>query len=409
MEYQLHSLKNGIRILHKHSNTNEISHCCVVINAGSREEDQNKIGLAHFLEHLFFKGTSHRNTNQILNRLEVVGGEINAYTTKEHTCIHASFLNQHLDRATELISDILFHSTFPDKEIKKEREVILDEIDSYLDLPEEAIQDDFEGIIFKGHALGNNILGTAESVKKINKKDIVSFLQKNYHTDEIVFAVDGGSDFQKVITIAEKYFGDIKSNFRKIKREKSKKTKAVQIIKSKTIIQSHAIIGSQCYGNNHPNKTAMLLLNNYLGGPGMSSKLNLEIREKHGICYTIESNYIPFSDTGIFSIYMGTDKDKMDKCQNLVKRELEKLTNKKLGVTSLHQAKQKFIGQISLAEENRLSVIISLAKNILEEGKADSLVEIYKKINLVTANDILSVANDILMLNKLSSLTFLPE
>lgn len=409
MEYQLHSLKNGIRILHKQSNTNEISHCCVVINAGSREEDQNKIGLAHFLEHLFFKGTSHRNTNQILNRLEVVGGEINAYTTKEHTCIHASFLNQHLDRATELISDILFHSTFPDKEIKKEREVILDEIDSYLDLPEEAIQDDFEGIIFKGHALGNNILGTAESVKKINKKDIVNFLQKNYHTDEIVFAVDGGSDFQKVIAIAEKYFGVIKSNFRKIKREKSKKTKAVQVVKSKTIIQSHAIIGSQCYGNNHPNKTAMLLLNNYLGGPGMSSKLNLEIREKHGICYTIESNYIPFSDTGIFSIYMGTDKDKMEKCQSLVKKELEKLTNKKLGVTSLHQAKQKFIGQISLAEENRLSVIISLAKNILEEGKADSLVEIYKKINLVTASDILSVANDILMLNKLSSLTFLPE
>ncbi len=339
----------------------------------------------------------------------MVGGEINAYTTKEHTCIHASFLNQHLDRAAELISDILFNSTFPDKEIKKEREVILDEIDSYLDLPEEAIQDDFEGIIFRGHALGNNILGTTESVKKINKKDILNFLKKNYHTDEIVFAVDGGSDFQKVIAIAEKYFGDIKSNFRKLKREKSKKTKAVQIIKSKTIIQSHAIIGSQCYGNDHPKKTAMLLLNNYLGGPGMSSKLNLEIREKHGICYTIESNYIPFSDTGIFSIYMGTDKDKMEKCQSLVKKELEKLSNKKLGVTSLHQAKQKFIGQISLAEENRLSVIISLAKNILEEGKADSLVEIYKKINLVTASDILSVANDILMLDKLSSLTFLPE
>ena len=409
MEYQLHRLKNGIRVLHKKSDANDISHCCVVINTGAREEDQDKVGLAHFLEHLFFKGTANRNTNQILNRLEVVGGDINAYTTKEHTCIHASFLNQHLDRAAELISDILFHSTFPEKEIHKERGVILDEIDSYLDLPEEAIQDDFEGLLFKGHALGNNILGTAETINKINKKDVIKFLKNNYHTDEIIFAVDGGTDFQKIITIAEKYFGGIKTNLRNFKRLKAKKNKAIQVVKNKSIIQSHAIIGSQCYGNMHPQKTAMLLLNNYLGGPGMSAKLNLEIREKQGICYTIESNYIPFSDTGIFSIYMGTDKEKMERCQNLVLKELKKLTDKKLGAISLHQAKQKFIGQISLAEENRLSVIISLAKNIIEEGKADSLTEIYKKINLVSAQDILSVANEVLSPANLSSLTFLPE
>ena len=409
MEYQLHSLKNGIRVLHKKGDANEISHCCVVINTGAREEDQDKVGLAHFIEHLFFKGTKNRNTNQILNRLEVVGGDINAYTTKEHTCLHASFLNQHLDRAAELLSDILFHSTFPEKEINKERGVILDEIDSYLDLPEEAIQDDFEGLLFKGHALGNNILGTAETVNKINKKDVINFLKNNYHTDEIIFAVDGGTDFKKIIAVAEKYFGHIKSNLRNFKRLKAKKNKAIQVVKNKSIVQSHAIIGSQCYGNMHSQKTAMLLLNNYLGGPGMSAKLNLEIREKHGICYTIESNYIPFSDTGIFSIYMGTDKEKMERCQQLVMKELKKLTDKKLGTISLHQAKQKFIGQISLAEENRLSVIISLAKNIIEEGKADSLTEIYKKINLVSAQDMLSVANEILSPVNLSSLTFLPE
>ncbi len=409
MEYQLYSLSNGIKVLHKPSPLTDITHSCIVINSGSRDEEKGKDGLAHFIEHLLFKGTSRRSTYQLLNRLEVVGGDINAYTTKEQTCVHASFLNQHLERAIDLFTDILFHSTFPVKEMKKEKEVILDEIDSYLDLPEEAIQDDFEALLFKKHSLGNNILGTAETVNKLTSTDIHQYIKNNYKTDEIILGVYGGSDFNKIITIAEKYLGGIKKNNSKKIRQKPLAYKPSLIQVFKPIVQSHAMIGNRCYSTHHKNKVAMLLLNNFLGGPGMSSKLNLEIREKHGICYSIESNYIPFSDTGTFSIYMGTDKDKMDKCQSLVNKELKKLRENKLGSTSLQQAKQKFIGQISLAEESRLSVLLAISKNILEEGKSDSLELIYKEINAITSSQILEVCNEIFDPKKLSYLTFSPE
>src|SRR5258707_4940211 len=316
-DYQVHTLPNGIRILYKHA-PSTITHCCFIVNAGSRDELEHQTGLAHFIEHLLFKETARRNTSQILNRLELVGADLNAYTTKEYTCIHASLLNQHLERTIDLFEDILFHSTFPEEEQEKERGVILDEIASYLDQPEEAIQDDFESLLFKNHPMGNNILGTPETVAKLNSQDIKQFMAANYNTSEMVFAVFGDYDFKKVVKLSEKYFGTVPVNSNTKQRAiPEKNTFSLNVI-TKPISQTHCIIGNHAYSSSHQYKNGLLLLNNLLGGMGMSSRLNLEIREKYGIAYTIESNYTALTDTGIFSIYFGTDNEKAEKATKLI-------------------------------------------------------------------------------------------
>jgi predicted Zn-dependent peptidase len=376
-----------------------------VVNAGSRDEPEHKEGLAHFIEHLLFKETEKRSTSQILNRLELVGADLNAYTTKEYTCIHASLLKQHLERTVDLFQDILFHSTFPQEELEKERGVILDEIASYLDQPEEAIQDDFEELLFKDHPLGKNILGSPETVAALNKADIKHFMEANYNTAEMIFAVFGDYDFKKLIKLTEKYFNVIPGNYTKKNRIKPHESQPGQVTATKPIGQTHCIIGNRAYPASHHYKTGLLLLNNLLGGMGMSNRLNLEIREKYGIAYTIESNYTPLLDTGIFSIYFGTDNEKAEKALRLVHKELKKLREQKLGSLQLHQAKQKFIGQIALAEENRMSLIISMAKSLLDFGHADTLEEIFAKINAATAEQLLEISNEIFD-NRLTTLMF---
>ncbi len=408
MDYQVHQMQNGIRVLHKASPSN-ISHACIIINAGSRDEKPSKDGLAHFIEHLLFKQTEKRNTNQILNRLELVGGDLNAYTTKEYTCIHASFLKPHLERSLDLFEDIVFHSIFPEEEMKKEKEVILDEIASYQDQPDEAINDDFEDLLFEGHPLGRNILGTPASVQSFTKADIFDFHKANYRTDEIIIGIYGDYDFKTIIRLSEKLFSGLKANLPQRKREKMGLYSAKQLVFSKPINQSHCVIGNRSYSMHHRHKTAFLLLNNLLGGTGMSSRLNLEIREKYGIAYTIESNYTPMSDTGIFSIYFGTDTEKTEKALKLVEKELKKLREEKLGPVQLRQAKDKFIGQIALGEENRMGLLISMSKSLLDYGRVDSLEEIFAKINAVSASQILEIANEMFDPKELSSMIFNPK
>ena len=407
-DYQVYTLSNGIRILFKHA-PSTITHCCFIVNAGSRDELDNQIGLAHFIEHLLFKETEKRNTNQILNRLELVGADLNAYTTKEYTCIHASLLNQHLERTVDLFEDILFHSTFPEDEQEKERGVILDEIASYLDQPEEAIQDDFECLLFKDHPIGQNILGTPETVGKLNSQDIKDFMLANNNTSEMVFAVFGDYDFKKVVKLSEKYFGSVPANDSKKHRVTPGLNTKGNYIFTKPISQSHCIIGNQAYASNHQHKTGLLLLNNMLGGLGMSSRLNLEIREKYGIAYTIESNYTALTDTGIFSIYFGTDSEKTEKATKLVHKELKKLRDQKLGTLQLHQTKEKFIGQIALAEESRMGLIISMAKSLIDFNYVDSLQQVFDKINAVTADQLLEISNEIFDNNRLVTLLFEPK
>jgi len=408
MDYQVHQLQNGICVLHKPSPSN-ISHACIIINAGSRDENPSKDGLAHFIEHLLFKQTEKRNTNQILNRLELVGGDLNAYTTKEYTCIHASFLKPHLERSLDLFEDIVFHSVFPEEEMKKEKEVILDEISSYQDQPDEAINDDFEDLLFEGHPLGRNILGTPSTVQGFEKKDIVEFHKANYRTDEIIIGICGDYDLKTIIRLSEKFFGGIPANLPERKREKTGKYSAKNLVFSKPINQSHCVIGNRSYSMHHKHKTGFLLLNNLLGGTGMSSRLNLEIREKYGIAYTIESNYTPMSDTGIFSIYFGTDNEKTEKAIKLLEKELRKLREQKLGPVQLRQAKDKFIGQIALGEENRMGLLISMSKSLLDYGRVDSLEEIFAKINAVSDSQILEIANEMFDPKELSSMIFNPK
>lgn len=408
MDYNIYSLPNGIRLLHKPF-ASSVTHACIVVNSGSRDEPENKDGLAHFIEHLLFKRTEKRSTTQILNRLEAVGGDLNAYTTKEYTCIHASFLNPHLERALDLFEDLVFHSVFPEEEMKKEKSVILDEIASYEDQPEEAINDDFEDLLFKGHSLGRNILGTENTVNAFIKTDIEDFIAKNYNTEEIVVGVIGNYDPKKIVRIFTKVFADIKRNLGSKQRFGVNGYLAVNQNQEKAISQTHCVIGNRAYSIHDDHKTALLLLNNLLGGTGMSSRLNLEVREKYGIAYTIESNYTPLTDTGIFSIYFGTDKEKTEKAQKLIYKELKNLRENLLGVKQLHQAKQKFIGQIALSEENRMGLIISMCKSLLDYGKVDSLEEIFNKINIVSAEQLIQIANNVLDPQQLSCLIFEPS
>jgi predicted Zn-dependent peptidase len=408
MDYQLYTLPNGIRVMYKHASS-AITHCCFLVNAGSRDEPEQKEGLAHFIEHLLFKETERRSTSQILNRLELVGADLNAYTTKEYTCIHASLLNPHLERTIDLFEDILFHSTFPEEELEKERGVILDEIASYLDQPEEAIQDDFEDMLFKGHAIGKNILGTPESVAKLSLADMRGFMSANYNTSEMIFAVYGDYDMKKVVKLADKYLGGIAANYTKKNRIKPNVNIAEKLVLHKPISQTHCVMGTQAYSSSHPDKYGLLLLNNILGGMGMSNRLNMEIREKHGIAYTIESNYTSLTDTGMFSIYFGTDAEKTDKAMRLVNKELKKLRDNQLGTLQMHQAKQKFIGQIALAEENRMSLIISMAKSLLDLNTVDTLDQVFAKINAVTAEQLLKISNEILDDKRMITLLFEPK
>ncbi len=407
MEYHVHTLDNGIRLLHVPA-ASAISHACIIVNSGSRDESGDQMGLAHFIEHLIFKRTEKRTTNQILTRLESIGADLNAYTTKEYTCIHASFLNPYLDRTLDLFNDIIFHSVFPEDEMEKEKGVILDEITSYLDQPEEAINDDFEDQLFAGHSFGRNILGTPETVNAITRKDILKFIKDNYKTDEIVVAVLGNYTFNKLIKVGSKYFESVAPNFSARKRIAPIQNQTQHIVVNKQIMQAHSMMGTMAYSLHHPYKTGLLLLNNMLGGTGMSSILNLQLREKYGIAYTIESNYSPLSDTGIFALYFGTDKEKVDKAIKLILKEFKKIKDNPLTEIQLQKAKNKFIGQIALGEENRIGLIISMAKSLIDYNKIDDLTTVFNKINAVTTSDMANIANEVLDEKNLSSLTFYP-
>lgn len=407
-EYNLIQLDNGIRVL-LHFQKSVITHSCIVVNTGSRHEKEGKFGMAHFIEHLVFKRTEKRSTNQILNRLEQVGGDLNAYTTKEYTCLHASFLNPYLERALDLFEDVLFHSTFPEVEIEKERGVILDEIASYLDSPEESIMDDFEDLVFQGSGLGHNILGVEDDLKSISKSDIIQFMDETYNTSEIVIAISGDYTLAQVKRQAERIFGKIKANILSAPVQVVPIVANVDKVVEKPINQAHYMLGGQAFGVYDERKTALLLLNNMLGGYGMSSILNLGIREKYGIAYTIESNFTMYKDTGSISIYLGTDEEKLDRAVSLVFKELNKLKSSPISEYQLTRAKQKFKGQIALAEENRMSMIIAEAKNIIDYGRVISLKDVVDSIDKVRSEDLFELSSIFFADDRLVSLKFVPE
>jgi len=408
MEYEIIQLDNGIRAVF-HYQPSPITHTCLVVNAGSRDEKPGKYGVAHFIEHLLFKQTEKRSTQQILNHLEAVGGDLNAYTTKEYTCVHASVLKPHLSRALDLFEDIIFHSTFPEVEMEKEKGVIADEMASYLDSPEESILDDYEDLVFHNSGLGHNILGLEQDLMAFQQNDIRDFLSENYRTNEMVIGITGDYEVRTVEKWLRKYFDPIKEQTSQRWRQPVLLNPSAHVALGKPINQVHYMLGAQAYSIFDDRKTGLLVLNNMLGGFGMSSILNLSIREKHGIAYTIESNYSLYSDTGLFTIYLGTDAEKADKAKKLVFKELDKLKTKGISENQLLKAKNKFKGQIALAEENRMSMIIAVAKNIMDYNRVITLEEVFEKIDAVSIKELLHIAQDIFDDKKLTSLTFYPE
>lgn len=405
MEIFTHTLKNGIRIIH-HTSVSPVGYCGLIINTGSRDEMENEHGMAHFIEHVIFKGTKKRKTYHILSRIDDVGGELNAYTAKEETCIYASFLKQDFDRAIELLHDITFNSTFPAKEIEKEKEVIIDEINSYKDNPSDLIIDDFEELVFQDDPMGRNILGTPETLEKFGRNDIENFMHNNYHTDQMVICSVGQIDPTRLFKIVSKYFGSVASNLRTGERKTILPYHPQKLEKKMDTFQSHIAIGNVAYDLNSPNRPGLLLLNNILGGPGMNSRLNMSLREKNGIAYNIESIYSPYSGTGVFSIYYGTDEENINRSLNIVSRELKKLREKPLGILQLHNAQRQLKGQITIASDNKENLMLSIGKSYLLYNRVDTLEEIYKKINDITASDLMAIANEILDESKLSYLIY---
>lgn len=387
-------LPNGIKILHKHR-PGAIAHLSLMVNTGMRDELPNENGLAHFIEHMMFKGTKKRKAYHVLSCLENVGGELNAYTTKEETCIHASFLKEYYNKAIELIADVAFNSTYPVNELEKEKEVIIDEINSYRDTPAEEIYDEFENNLYKGHEMGRNILGTTELVGSYTRNDLCRFLKNNYSTDKMVVATIGDIPFHKFKNKVISYFGDYQQTTTYCHRNKFEGLPNFTKIEERNNHLSHCIIGGIAYHYDSQQKMPMVLLNNILGGPGMNSRLNLNIREKYGFAYTIESQYNAYSDTGNFSIYMGVDPHSLDKAVELVFKELNKLKNNRLGTIQLSNAKNQLVGQLALSGESGLGELLSMTRSAYSGEGIEPLTETVKRIRNLKSDDILEVANEI--------------
>ena len=405
MDLLIHTLDNGIRLVH-YRIPGLVAHCGLIVNTGSRDETESEHGIAHFIEHVLFKGTKKRKAYHILSRLEDVGGELNAYTTKEETAIHASFLKEDYERAIELISDITFNSVFPEKEIEKEKDVVIEEINSYLDSPAELIFDDFEELIFSNQPIGRNILGTPDSVKLFSQKTISDFISNNYDTRQMVFCSVGNISDEKILKLFTAHFGHIVTNSRESRINKTWIYKPSSLTKKKDTFQNHCIMGNLAYDLKDKRRMGMFLLNNILGGQGLNSRLNLSLREKNGLAYNVESSYNPYNDTGIFSIYFGTDRQYLNKSIAIAMEELKKLRTSKLGSIQLSKAKNQIKGYLVRGYENHESLMLSLGKSLLVFNKIETIEEICKKIDNVTASELLETANDIFEPAKMSTLIY---
>lgn len=404
-KYNESVLSNGIRIIHK-ERKGEIAHLVLMVETGTRDELAHENGLAHFVEHTIFKGTQNRKAYHILSCLDNVGGDLNAFTTKEETCIQATFLKQHYKRSLDLFADIAFHSTFPENELDKEKEVILDEINSYLDSPSDQIFDLFEEMVFKGHPLSRNILGTADLVKGFHRQNVFDFMAHNYSTDQMILATVGDISFKEFERLAKTYFGEQPAHLVNKKREVFKDYTPENRVMERKNHLSHCMIGGIAPEFCSPLRMPIVMLNNILGGPAMSSRLGLNIREKYGFAYSIESQYTAYSDTGLISVYMGVDPDSLEKAIGLVYKELDKLCQQKLGTMQLQHAKQQLIGQVALSYENGMNELLSATRSLIMGEPIEYMDDIIMKVEAVTASDILEMANRVFDKSQLSQIIF---
>ena len=405
MQGNEYTLPNGLRIIHEPT-LSKVAYCGFAIDAGTRDEAENEQGMAHFVEHLIFKGTEKRKAWHILNRMENVGGDLNAYTNKEETVVYAAFLKEHLERALELLGDIVFHSTFPQHEIEKETEVIIDEIQSYEDTPSELIFDDFEDMIFRNHPLGRNILGRPDLLKKFRSEDAMAFTSRFYQPSNMVFFVLGDFNFQKIVRQVEKLLVDLPLVTVENQRTIPPLYVPEQLVVHKETHQAHVMIGSRGYNAYDDKRTALYLLNNILGGPGMNSRLNVSLRERRGLVYTVESNLTSYTDTGAFCIYFGTDPEDVDTCLKLTYKELKRMRDVKMTSSQLMAAKKQLIGQIGVASDNNENNALGMAKTFLHYNKYESSESVFRRIEALTAEGLLEVANEMFAEEYLSTLIY---
>ena len=431
MKYNTYTLDNGLRIIHLPSDS-KVVYCGYQINAGTRNEEPGEEGLAHFCEHVTFKGTERRKAWHILNCLESVGGDLNAYTNKEGTVYYSAILKEHIARAVDLLTDIVFHSVYPQAEIDKEVEVICDEIESYNDSPAELIYDEFENIIFKGSPLGHNILGTAEQVRSFKTEDALRFTRKLYRPDNAIFFAYGDIDFKKLVRLLKKSF---LSEERRVKseettfgdrRERQFNSPEAQaqfniqhstfntqhsfegqtIVMQKNTHQAHVMIGTCAYDVNDGRRMPLYLLNNMLGGPGMNAKLNLALREHNGLVYTVESTMVAYGNTGVWSIYFGCDEHDVKRCLRLVRKELDKFMLKPLSEAQLKAAKKQIKGQIGVACDNRENFALDFGKSFLHYGWEKNVDRLYEQVDAITAQQMQAVAQELFDEHRLTTLIF---
>lgn len=391
---QTYRLSNGLRIIHRPS-LSEISYCGIAVNTGTRDEYPDEFGMAHFVEHMLFKGTDKRKAHHIANRMENVGGDLNAYTTKEETFYYTTFLGEYFPRAVELLSDILFHSEFAPGQIAREREVILDEINAYHDIPSELIFDDFENMVFSRHDIGHYILGEPESLLSFNSDSIRRFVRRQYQPSEMVFFSTGKTSFEKVVYQMEKYFSfSPEPSTVKVRVAPGRFTPWTEKLKKNTS-QSHVMLGYSTFGLHHPQKYALYMINNILGGGSMNSRLNVSLREKHGLVYNVESSITFYTDTGLFAVYFASDPKQKEKCIRLIRKEIKRLKEEELTPMQLSLAKRQWKGQMGIAMENSETRALSMAKNYLHFDRYTSLNEIFTRIDAVTSVQVKEVANEI--------------
>ena len=431
MKYNTYTLDNGLRIIHLPSDS-KVVYCGYQINAGTRNEEPGEEGLAHFCEHVTFKGTERRKAWHILNCLESVGGDLNAYTNKEGTVYYSAILKEHIARAVDLLTDIIFHSVYPQAEIDKEVEVICDEIESYNDSPAELIYDEFENIIFKGSPLGHNILGTAEQVRSFKTEDALRFTRKLYRPDNAIFFAYGDIDFKKLVRLLKKSF---LSEERRVKSEETTfgdrresqfnspeaqaqfniqhstfntqhSFEGQTIVMQKNTHQAHVMIGTRAYDVNDSRRMPLYLLNNMLGGPGMNAKLNLALREHNGLVYTVESTMVAYGDTGIWSIYFGCDEHDVKRCLRLVRKELDKFMQKPLSEAQLKAAKKQIKGQVGVACDNRENFALDFGKSFLHYGWEKNVDRLYEQVDEITAEQIQAVAQELFDKDRITTLIF---
>ncbi|MDR1226291.1 MAG: insulinase family protein [Prevotellaceae bacterium] len=399
------TLANGIRLVHRRVKS-AVAYCGLTINAGTRDELDHEHGMAHFLEHVLFKGTKNRSSIQISSFLENEGGDLNAFTTKEETVIHAAILKSNIGRAFDIISDIVFNPLFPESGLRKEKEIVRDEINLYKDSPSEQIFDDFEDLVFPNSSLGRGILGTPASLRSFTSQKVLDFVHRCYSTNQMALSSVSSHSIDQIAVLAEKYFSHRRTSRHVVKRQKPEPYSVFKKKKKLSTYQVHCLLGNRTFGYNDDRRYALNLLTNMLGGPSQNSRLSLALRETHGLSYGVDASTTLYSDCGATNIYFGTDKKSVDKCLTLVHDELSRMCESKLSAAELSKAKKQLIGQLTIASESNEQIMLALGKTMLAYNKVELPKEVEEQVKSVTAEQIMDAARVVFDPKKLSSLIY---